>query len=515
MVKDYVIGVDCSTTAAKAIVWDRKGNPVAEGRQKMQLLTPRPEWAEQRAGEWWEATVEAIRDAVQQIDSRRITAIGMTHQRESFVPLSREMAPLRNGILWMDTRAAPQVQKLKKMGGEKIHKITGLFPNLYASNAKIMWIKENEPSIFERIYKFLDVYAYLAWKLTGRLVTTWSSACPMGLLNMSKLCWSREVMELVGVKEEQFCELVAPGEIVGQLTKKTASLLGLSEGIPVAGGGGDGQCAALGAGVVEEGCASLNLGTAVVSELYLSGYITGDTFRTMCGCVPETYIAESLIPGGTFTINWFVKEFGYEESRLSKVDNIVAEQIFEIMASKIQPGMPRLLMFPYWKAAAAPYWDPFARGMVVGWSGDTTRAHLYRSIMEGIVFEQRFLYDGMEESLGKKIEKIVLLGGGAKSPLWRQIVADITAIPVLIPHTFEVTCLGAAMLAAYAAGIYNDVPEASKEMSRIKEEYYPIEKNREFYSKIYEKVYKSLFPRIQELIDEFTKITLSENQSKV
>ncbi|MBA7698803.1 L-fuculokinase [subsurface metagenome] len=180
----------------------------------------------------------------------------------------------------MDTRAAPQVQKLKEMGGEKIHKITGLFPNLYASNAKIMWIKENEPSIFERIYKFLDVYAYLAWKLTGRLVTTWSSACPMGLLNMSKLCWSREVMELVGVKEEQFCELVAPGEVVGNLTSEAASLLGLPEGIPVAGGGGDGQCAALGAGVVEEGCASLNLGTAVVSELYLSGYITGDTFRT-------------------------------------------------------------------------------------------------------------------------------------------------------------------------------------------------------------------------------------------
>lgn len=515
MEKDYIIGVDCSTTTAKAIVWNKKGNPVAEGRDKMQLLTPKPEWGEQRAEKWWDATAKAIIDATQQIDSRRIAAIGITHQRESFVPLSREMTPLRNGILWVDTRATPQVQKLKKIGGKKIHEITGLFPNLYASNAKIMWIKENEPSIFEKTYKFLDVYAYLSWKLTGQLVTTWPSACPMGLLDASKLCWSKEVMELVGVKEEQFCELVAPGEIVGELTKKTASLLDLSEGIPVVAAGGDGQCAALGAGVVEEGRASLNLGTAVVSELYSSEYIIGDTFRTMCGCVPRTYIAESLIPGGTFVINWFLKEFGHEESRLSKANNIFAEQIFEIMASKIQPGMPRLLMFPYWKAVAAPHWDPFARGIVIGWSGDTTKAHLYRCIMEGMVFEQRFLYEGMQKSLNKKIEKIVLLGGGAKSPLWRQIVADITTIPVLIPLTFEATCLGAAMLAAYAAGMYNSVSEASKEMSGVKEEYYPIKKNREFYLKIYERIYKPLFPRIQELVDEFTKITLSENRSKV
>jgi len=515
MTKDYIIGVDCSTTAAKAIVWDKEGNPVAEGRKVMQLLTPKPEWSEQRCEEWWSATAEAIKKAVLQVDPRRIAAIGITHQRESFVLLNKNMHPLRNGILWADTRATSQVQKLKEIAGEKIHKITGLFPNLYTSNAKIMWIKENEPSIFKQIYKFLDVHAYLTWKLTGQLVTTWPSACPMGLLDMSKLCWSKEVMELVGVKEEQFCELVAPGNVVGQLTREASSLLGLPEGIPVVGGGGDGQCAALGAGVVKEGRASLNLGTAVVSELYSPKYITGDTFRTMCGCVPKTYVTESLIPAGTFTIDWFVKEFGYEESRLSKVDNISAEQIFEIMASKIQPGMPRLLMLPYWKAVGAPYWDPFAKGIVIGWGGNTTRAHLYRCIMEGIVFEQRFLYEGMEKSLNKKVEEIVLLGGGAKSSLWRQIVADITGIPVLVPYTFESTCLGAAMLAAYAVGMYNSILEASKKMSRVKEKYYPIKKNREFYLKIYERVYKPLFPRIKELIDEFTKITLSKNQGKI
>ncbi|MBE0477674.1 FGGY-family carbohydrate kinase, partial [Candidatus Aerophobetes bacterium] len=453
MAKDYIIGVDCSTTAAKAIVWDKEGTPVAEGRKSMQLLIPKSEWGEQKCEQWWSATAEAIKEAVLQVDSRRITAIGITHQRESFVPLNKNMHPLRNGILWVDTRATSQVQKLKKTYADTIHKITGLFPNLYAANAKMMWLRENEPSIFEQTHKFLDVYAYLAWKLTGRLVTSFASACPLGLLDMSKLCWSKQVMEIIGVREEQFPELCPPGEVVGTLTREAASLLGLLEGVPVVAGGGDGQCAALGAGVVEEGYASLNLGTAVVSEFFSPEYVTGKTFRTLCGCVPGSYIAESLIAGGTFTISWFVKEFAHNERKLSEIDNISAEELLEILASRVKPQSPRLLMVPYWKAAAAPFWDPLARGIVIGWSGDTGRAHLYRAIMEGIVFEQKFLYDGMEASLNKKIEKIILLGGGAKSTLWRQILADITGIPVFIPHTFEATCLGAAMLAAYAAGM--------------------------------------------------------------
>lgn len=506
MKRDYVISIDCSTTAAKAIVWDKKGNLVAEGREKIQLLVPQPEWAEQEAEEWWSATAKAIKKAIRQVDCNKIAAIGITHQRESFVPVDREIKPLRNAILWLDARAISQVEKLKEIGGEKIQRITGLFPNLCTSNCKIMWIKENESSIFKKTYKFLDVHAYLIWKLTGRLVTTYSSAWSMGLVDISGFCWSKEIMELIGIKEEQLCELATPGKIVGKLTKEADSLLDLPEGIPVVGGGGDGQCAALGAGVIEEGRASLNLGTAVVSQLYSSEYAIGKSFRTECGCVPKTYLAESVILGGTFTINWFIKEFGYEESRVSKISKISPEEIFEIMASKIKPGMPRLLMVPYWKATMGPYWDSLARGIVIGWSGDITKAHFYRAIMEGIIFEQRFLYDQMEESLGKKIEKIVLLGGGANSSLWRQIVADIIGVSVLIPHTLEVTCLGAAILAAHGSGMYDSVQEASKNMSHIKGEYYPNKKSREFYLRIYERVYKHLFPRVQRLVDEFTKI---------
>jgi xylulokinase len=509
--KDCVIGIDCSTSASKAIIWDKAGNCIAEGRYEIPLLVPRPEWAEQEAEKWWDATVRAVKTAVRQVDKNRIGAIGITHQRESFVPLDSNMKPLRNGILWLDTRAVYEVEQLKTLGAEKIHKKTGLFPNLYASNVKIMWIRENEPRLFESVYKFMDVFAFLAWKFTGRMVTSWPSADPMGLVNMEDLCWDDEILNIVGVKEDQLCELAAPGEIVGEITKEASSALGLPEGIPLTGGGGDGQCAALGAGVVEEGRASLNMGTAVVSELYSEKYITGDTFRTMCGCVPRTYVPESIMAAGTFILNWYIKEFGRRETEQARSESIPVTKVFEDLAAGIGPGKPRLLMLPYLKGSSAPSWDPFAKGVMLGLCEGTTGAHFYRSIMEGIAFEQKFMYEQMEMSLNSKIKEIVLLGGGAKSPLWRQIIADITGIPILIPPSLETTCLGAGMLAAPAAGLYQSVFEASKGMSSVSETCVPIEKNLGFYKKIYDRVYRLLFPRIQDLVDEFTKLTSSEN----
>jgi len=502
MGKDYVIGIDCSTTATKAIVWDRKGLPLAEGRKGMESLFPKPEWAEQKPEEWWNATVSAIRKVVLQVDPRRIAAIGITHQREGFVPVDADLTPLRAGILWIDTRAKKQVRELEEWGAEKIHKITGIYPYPYTSHCKIMWIRENEPSVFFKTFKFLDVFAYLALRLTGKIVTTFPSASPWGLLNIKKLDWDNELLEVMGIKKEQLPELKAPGDIVGTLTKEAASFLGLPEGVPVVGGGGDGQCAALGAGVVEEGLASLNLGTSVVSELFAPSYVIGDSFRTLCGCVPGTYIAESINGGGTYLINWMLDKFGSEEKKLARINGIQTEDIFEIMAGKIKPGTPRLLLVPYWKGSFTPYHDPFARGIVVGWSGDTGKAHLYRAILEGIAFEQRLLYEKMEKSLKSKIKKVVLLGGGAKSSLWCQLIADITSRPALLPHTFEATCLGAAMLAACAAGMYKSVEDASRGMSRTVKEYRPNKTGD------YEQVYKHLFPKMRELVDEFTRLAL-------
>ncbi|MBN2324994.1 MAG: FGGY-family carbohydrate kinase [Spirochaetes bacterium] len=509
MKKDLLIGIDCSTTASKAIVWDKRGTYIAEKRQKIPLISPYPEWAEQPAECWWDSTADALKSVVREIDRSRIAAIGITHQRETFVPLDGDMKPLRNGITWVDTRSKTEVEMMKKTCGDKINNISGRYPNLYASNSKIMWLREHEPSLFKRTYKYVDVGGYLLYRFTGNGVTSFPSACPMGIVDIKEHRWSEEIMLLLGVQREQFFDLVSPGTVAGGLTAEAAAAVGLPEGIPVVAGGGDGQCASIGAGVVGEGRASLNLGTAVVSQLCSNKYKPGKAYRSMCGCMPDTYINETLIAGGTLTVSWFIDAFGQDIKHLSDMSSITAEQVLEVMASAVKPGDPRLLLVPYWKGAAAPSWDQFAKGIVIGWSENMSRAHLYRAVLEGITFEQRYLYEETKRVSGCELEDIVLLGGGAKSPLWRRIVADICGIPVHIPHTFEATCLGAAMLAAYAVGLYKNVADAAEHMSMIRETYSPDMQNRNFYMKIYEKVYKRLFPKIRELVDEFTKLTTS------
>jgi xylulokinase len=506
MKKDLIVGVDCSTTAAKAIVWDRKGNLISEGREAIALINSSTDWAEQKAEYWWDSTAAALRKCLRNVNLKRISALGITHQRETFVPIDREGVALRNAIGWWDSRAIPQVDRLRKLAAEKIHRITGKPPNIYASSPKILWIRENEPGVFRKVYKYLDVHGYLAARLTGRFATAWPSADPLGILDIHKLEWSSEIIDLLDLKIDQLPELCAPGEIVGWVTRKAANETHLPEGLPVIGGGGDGQCAALGLNIIQQGAASLNLGTAVVSELFSQEYRIGKAFRTMCGCIPKTYILESLLAGGTYTIDWLIKEFGHPEKMMAELSDLSPEEILELEASKIKPGSLGLVTIPYWKGAGTPYWDPRARGVIVGWRGFHGKGHLYRSILEGIILEQRFLYEKIEKVLGSKIKEIRLLGGGARSSLWGQIAADITGVSVLIPLSLEATCLGAAMLAAYGGGLYSSIPEASKNMFRIKCTYYPQKENFDFYSKLFYRVYKPLYPRIQKIVASLTRL---------
>ncbi|MFQ6065870.1 MAG: FGGY-family carbohydrate kinase [bacterium] len=506
MKKDLIVGVDCSTTAAKAIVWDKEGNLISEGREAITLINPGTDWAEQKTDHWWDSTSASLRKCLQDINLSRISALGITHQRETFVPINQEGVALRNAIGWWDSRAVPQVDRLRELAAEKIHRITGKPPNIYASSPKILWIRENEPGVFRKVYKYLDVHGYLAWRLTGRFATAWPSADPLGIFDIRKLEWSSEIIDLLGLKIDQLPELCAPGEIVGWVTKKAANETHLPEGLPVVGGGGDGQCAALGVHIIQPGAASLNLGTAVVSELFSQEYRVGKAFRTMCGCVPKTYILESVLAGGTYTIDWFIKEFGCPENMMTELSYLSPREVLELEASKIKPGSVGLITIPYWKGAGAPYWDPRARGVILGWRGFHGKGHLYRSILEGITLEQRIFYEEIEKALGSKIKEIRLLGGGARSSLWGQIVADITGVSVLIPQSQEATCLGAAMLAAYGGGLYSSIPEASKNMFKIRRRYSPQKENFDFYSKLFYRVYKPLYPRVQKIITSLTRL---------
>jgi sugar (pentulose or hexulose) kinase len=400
--QDLVIAVDSSTTATKAIVWDREGRAVAEGRAGYPLLNPHPGWYEQRADEWWTATAQALRDATAQIDARRLAAICMTHQRETFVPVDTQCRPIRDAILWLDERSRAQVAAMDaRFGDARIHQITGkpvaMTPSLY----KILWLQEHEPEVLRRAHKFLDVHAFLVHHLTGAWKTSWSCADPMGLIDMREWRWSQELIEALSLSAEQYVELAPPGAVLGEVTEAAARATGLPAGLPVVASAGDGQSAGLGANITRSGMAYLNLGTAVVSGAHSERYAADKSFRTLGSPVAGAYTLETLVRGGTFTVSWFVERFAQDLKQVALPLSI--EELLEQGARKVPPGALGLMLVPYWNGVTNPYWDAGASGMVVGWTGSHGREHFYRAVLEGIAYEQRLGTEGVEAALGQPI----------------------------------------------------------------------------------------------------------------
>jgi xylulokinase len=309
--KDLVIGVDCSTTASKTVVGDLCGSPLAEGRCALPLIMPRPAWHEQQAELWWTATTQALREAAAQVDPRRLAALCMTHQRETFVPVDEAGRPLRNAIVWMDERCRSLLPELERMwGGARIHQLTGRPLSGNPFLGKILWLKRNEPEDFERVFKFLDVHAFLVYRMTGHFRTGWGCADPMGLFDTRQHRWADELVQSIGLRPDQLPEAYPPGEILGEVPPKAAIACGLPVGLPVVTGLGDGQSAGLGANITRDGLAYLSLGTSVVSSTCSENYVTDRAFRTMTSGLPDAFLLETVLLAGTYIINWFLDGFG-------------------------------------------------------------------------------------------------------------------------------------------------------------------------------------------------------------
>ena len=294
-------------------------------------------------------------------------------------------------------------------------------------------------------------------------------------------------------REDRWWSLSPPGSVVGELAEDVANETGLPPGLPVVGGAGDGQAAGLGANVTEAGQAYLNLGTALVSGTYSDDYAWGREFRTLAGPIPKTYVPETLLRGGTYTIDWFVDNFGGIKPSDLGLD-LSAEQVLETAAGQVPPGAEGLLLLPYLNAASTPYWDSQARGVLFGLRGTHNKAHVYRAVLEGLAFEQRVETEAMERGLGQSVDRYFAMGGGSRSPLFCQMIADITGRPVTACKEVETTCLGAAMMAAAAMDDSGELREIAANMSGEGASYEPDEQRSAFYDRIYNDVFKELYP---------------------
>ncbi len=485
-----VLGVDCSTHGAKAVAWTFDGTPVAEGRAEFELLRPRSGWYEQHADDWRRATVDAI-GQVARTHGRDICAIGITHQRETFVGVDRDGHAVRNAIVWMDERAVSQVGELRAaVSDDAFHRITGKPLSVTPSVSKILWIRQHEPAAFRKAERWLDVLAFLVRALTGVDATSAASAESMGLVDLARGAWSQVLLQAVGLSPDNVPRLVPAGTVVGTLLEDIASDLGLPAGLPVVATAGDGQAAAVAAGVFDLDLAYLNLGTAIVSGTVGPAFLTSRAFRTMGGAVPGTFLFESDLKGGTFTIDWLIERLLGQSLSLAEL---------ETRAAAVPPGAEGLVLVPYLAGVMNPYWDDDASGILIGLRGNHGPAHVFRAILEGIAFEQRLHLREIERATGVPIREVRVLGGGAASSLWCGILADVLRRPVVRTRSREATSLGAAMMAAAAIGLFPSARQAADAMGATAESFVPGPASAH-YSDIFDQVYEVIYPALRDAL---------------
>jgi sugar (pentulose or hexulose) kinase len=498
--KDVVIGIDSSTTATKAIAWNRDGSVAGVGRSPIALSSPGNNRYEQDPADWWAAAAGALRELLGQVAPERVAALAISNQRETFVPLDSKGGPVRPAIVWLDQRCGEEVPWLTgKVGADTIHRITGKPPDMAPVAYRIAWMLRHEPELFRSTAMFADVHCYLVWRLTGAFKTSWASADPLGLFDMQKKAWSPEVLDALELSPEQLPELAAPCSVIGAVSAAAAAETGLAPGTIVVTGGGDGQAAGLGVNALTPWRAYLNLGTAVVSGTYSTEYHTGTAWRTMGSCSGEGYYYETSLRAGTFLIEWFVRQV----CQAAADDNTIYKRL-EAEAAGVPIGSDGLLAVPYWGAVMTPYWDPLARGCFVGLTASHRIGHLYRSLLEGIALEQALVSGMIEEQTGVSIREFIAIGGGSASDLWCQIVADTSGKTVRRSRTVEASSLGAGICAAVGAGWFPGAADAAEAMAgEITRETEPVLHQAARYGELMT-IYREIYPRLR---DTFAKLS--------
>ncbi|NJM28795.1 MAG: xylulose kinase [Rhizobiales bacterium] len=355
MKQDLVIGIDSSTTATKAIAFDKRGRAVAEGRADVPISNPRMGWFEQDVADWTGSLTIALKQLTKKVGKDRIAALAISNQRESFAQFDEKGKALRPGTLWLDERAHEEVKEVgEEFGGETVHATSGIPLDITPCLYRCRWLSKHEPKIWAKTHKTTEVHGILAHFLTGEWKTSISSASPMGFLDAKTYDWSDTLLKAGCLRREQLPMLVPSGEIMGEVSEIAAKITGLKAGTPVVAGGGDGQCAGTGANIFLKGRAYLNLGTAVVSGSYGESYAIDRAFRSLVAVGEKGFSFETAIRTGTYLVTWFVERLFGENPR--KTPKIFAA--LEAEAATVPIGSRGLVLLPYFSGIMTPYWDP-------------------------------------------------------------------------------------------------------------------------------------------------------------
>ncbi|MCL2056870.1 MAG: xylulokinase [Oscillospiraceae bacterium] len=484
----YILAHDLGTSGNKATLYDFSGRLKAFSNYAYETFYPAPNCVEQRPSLWWDSVCGSTKALLKDsgVSPSEIACVTFSGQMMGCVLVGGNGEILRDAIIWADSRAVKQEAFIKsQIGPREFYYITGHRPTAFYSLAKLLWVKDNEPELYAKAAKLLNAKDYIIYRLTGEFVTDYSDASGTNLFDLRKKEWSRDIIDAVGISEELLPRAVSSLETVGGVGSEAARLTGLLEGTPVIAGGGDGSCAAVGAGAVEEGSAYIVIGSSSwISNVSRSPVFDPDmqTFNWVA-LDPGFYAPCGTMQAAGYSLSWL-------KNTLCEIDAVEAKDrgigVYEVIDRKIAqsaPGAGNLIFLPYLLGERSPRWNADAKGAFIGLTMTSTKNDMMRAVMEGVGYNLKIILDIISRE--NPAEKITAIGGGAKSGVWVQILADIWQKPIeVLEYTEEATSMGAAICAGKAIGAFSgfdQIYSCNRPVKLVK----PRAENAVTYSKLY------------------------------
>lgn len=484
------IGIDLGTSAVKLLLTDEKGTIKNVVSKEYPIYFPNSGWSEQKPEEWWEQVVVGIKELITNVDKDEVDGISFGGQMHGLVILDESDEVIRPALLWNDGRTWEECNYLNEViGQENLSKYTANIAFTGFTAPKILWVKNKEPENFNRINKIMLPKDYIAYKLTGVHCTDVSDASGMLLLDVENKCWSKEMIEICGIKEDQLATLFESYEVVGTLKEEIATELGLNSHVKVIAGAGDNAAAAVGTGTVGNGMCNISLGTS--GTIFISsgqfGVDPHNALHAFAHADGHYHLMGCMLSAASCNKWW--------------MDDIVKDKDYIGEQQKINKlGENKVFFLPYLMGERSPHNDPDARGTFIGMTMDTTREEMTQAVLEGVAFALRDSFE-VAKSLGIQIERTKICGGGAKSSLWRQIIANVLNVKVDQIESEEGPALGGAMLAMVGCGVYKNVEEAAEQIVKIINTVEPDEALVAKYDAQYKKFAK-IYPTVKTLFKE-------------
>ena len=507
-----VLTLDFGTQSVRTALIDKQGTIIYLAKRAYEPLyfSNKKGYAEQHADFYWENLIECLKELSSSNKQNLDDIVGMTVTtfRDSAVLLDKDRKPLRPIILWLDQRLAKAEEKLPAFH-RFMFKISGMKDTVDMNRTRTMahWVKENEPELWAKVDKYVNISTYINYKLTGELVDSPSGLTGHFPINYKKSVWYKEGAlkgRIYGIPNRMLAKLVKPGEVIGALLDDVAKKCGLPKGLKVIATGSDKGCETIGLGCLTPDVAAISYGTACTIEVSNPSYHEPEPFLPAYpAAIPGIYNMEVQIYRGFWMLRWFASEFANELEQQARLRDVPIEQILDEWLDDVPVGSDGLILQPYWGPGLA---RPLAKGAIVGFSSVHTRKHIYRAIVEGIAFALREGLESIEKSQKQKVKSLRISGGGSLSDEVCQITADIFGLEISRVQTIESSSLGAAIATFTAVNEFNDAREAVKNMTKFSKTFKPNKERHELYEQIYHRVYLKMYPRLKPLNDTVNDI---------